>query len=357
MKAIIDELYSNRTLRGSDLMSIIECSDTDYLFFRAVERQKEYYGNSVYIRGLIEISNYCKNNCFYCGIRRDNSHLKRYRLTEPEILDCADAGYKLGFRTFVLQGGEDLHYSDKEICQIVFSIKSKYPDCAVTLSIGEKSKDTYRAYKNAGTDRYLLRHETANDEHYKKLHPTSMSLSVRKECLWNLKELGFQVGSGFMVGSPYQTLETIVEDLGFLEKLQPDMIGIGPFIPHCDTPFANKEKGSVLRCLNLIAILRLMFPYSLIPSTTALASIVPDGRERGILAGANVVMPNLSPNSVRSLYSLYNGKLSCGSEAAEAKDELSRLMESIGYKVVTDIGNVNRDNIKTTKNEAVAVMI
>lgn len=343
MKAIIDELYSNRTLSDSDLMSIIACSDPKYLFLRARERQKEYYGNSVYIRGLIEISNYCKNNCFYCGIRRDNSQLTRYRLTESEILDCADAGYKLGFRTFVLQGGEDLHYSDKEICSIIHSLKSKYPDCAVTLSIGEKSKDSYRAYKDAGADRYLLRHETANEKHYKKLHPESMSLSARKECLWNLKELGFQVGSGFMVGSPYQTLETIVEDLRFLEELQPDMIGIGPFIPHCDTPFADKEKGSVLRCLNLIAILRLMFPYSLIPSTTALASIEPDGRERGILAGANVVMPNLSPNSVRSLYSLYNGKLSTGSEAAEAKDQLSRLMESIGYKVVTDIGNVKRN--------------
>lgn len=343
MKNIIDKLYNTKTLDDSEFVELIDCTDTDYLFSQAVKQRKKYYGTDVYIRGLIEISNYCKNNCLYCGIRRDNISLTRYRLSKDDILSCADEGYELGFRTFVLQGGEDLHYSDDEICSIVYDIKNSHPDCAVTLSIGEKSKDSYRAYKNAGADRYLLRHETADSEHYKKLHPKSMSLEVRKECLWNLKELGYQVGSGFMVGSPYQTKETLVKDLRFLEELQPDMIGIGPFLPHCDTPFANESKGSIERCLNLIAILRLMFPYSLIPSTTALASISPTGRERGILAGANVVMPNLSPNSVRSLYSLYNGKLSTGSEAAEAKNKLSKLMQSIGYKIVTDIGNVKRN--------------
>lgn len=343
MKNIIDKLYDTKTLDDEEFIELIDCNDADYLFSQAVKQRKKYYGNTVYIRGLIEISNHCKNNCLYCGIRRDNISLTRYRLSKDDIISCTNEGYKLGFRTFVLQGGEDLHYSDDEICSIVYGIKNNHPDCAVTLSIGEKTKDSYRAYKNAGADRYLLRHETADSEHYKKLHPESMSLEVRKECLWNLKELGYQVGSGFMVGSPYQTKETLVKDLRFLEELQPDMIGIGPFLPHCDTPFAKESKGSIERCLNLIAILRLMFPYSLIPSTTALASISPTGRERGILAGANVVMPNLSPNSVRSLYSLYNGKLSTGSEAAEAKSELAKLMESIGYEIVTDIGNVKRN--------------
>lgn len=342
MKNIIDELYNTNTLNDDGLLQLIDCTDTDYLFSCAVRQRKKYYGNKVYIRGLIEISNHCKNNCFYCGIRRDNTTLTRYRLTKEDILTCADEGYSLGFRTFVLQGGEDLHYSDDEICSIVYGIKEKYPDCAVTLSIGEKTKESYRMYKDAGADRYLLRHETADSEHYSKLHPESMSLDTRKDCLWNLKELGYQVGSGFMVGSPYQTKECIVKDLRFLEELQPDMIGIGPFLPHCDTPFKNEPSGSIERCLNLIAILRLMFPHSLIPSTTALASISPTGRERGILAGANVVMPNLSPENVRSLYSLYNGKLSTGSEAAQAKEELSSLMKSIGYEVVTDIGNVKK---------------
>lgn len=343
MKNIIDKLYDTKTLDDEEFIELIDCTDTDYLFSKAVKQRKKYYDNTVYIRGLIEISNHCKNDCLYCGIRRSNSTLTRYRLSKNDILTCTDEGYRLGFRTFVLQGGEDLYYSDNEICSIVYEIKSKHPDCAVTLSIGEKPKDSYRAYKNAGADRYLLRHETADSEHYRKLHPESMSLEVRKKCLWDLKELGYQVGSGFMVGSPYQTQETLVKDLRFLEELQPDMIGIGPFLPHSATPFANESKGSIERCLNLIAILRLMFPYSLIPSTTALASISPTGRERGILAGANVVMPNLSPNSVRSLYSLYNGKLSTGSEAAEAKSELAKLMQSIGYKIVTDIGNVKRN--------------
>lgn len=342
MKNIIDKLYNSRTVDDNEFMSLIDCDTPEYLFEKAVFKRKEYYGNSVYIRGLIEVSNHCKNNCFYCGIRRDNTSLERYRLSHNDILKCTDEGYRLGFRTFVLQGGEDLYYSDYEICSIIYDIKTNHPDCAVTLSIGEKSKESYRAYKSAGADRYLLRHETADNEHYNRLHPHSMSLDNRKQCLWNLKELGYQVGSGFMVGSPYQTLETLVKDLRFLEELQPDMIGIGPFLPHCQTPFANEKKGSIKRCLNLISILRLMFPYSLIPSTTALATISPDGREKGILAGANVVMPNLSPSNVRELYSLYDNKLSTGSEAAEAKNELTRLMDKIGYEIVTDIGHVKK---------------
>lgn len=343
MKSIIDKLYEEKNLDDDELKHVIDCSEPQYLFSLADKRRREYYGNEVYIRGLIEFTNYCKNNCYYCGIRSGNKKLTRYRLTESEILECTNHGYDLGFRTFVLQGGEDLHYDTSEICSIVHSIKNLHPDCAVTLSIGEKSREEYKAYRNAGADRYLLRHETANNAHYSSLHPDSMSLKNRKQCLWDLKELGFQVGSGFMVGSPGQTLDTLVEDLRFLQELKPDMIGIGPFLPHCDTPFANEKKGSIERCLNLISILRLMFPYALIPSTTALASIRSDGREKGILAGANVVMPNLSPMRTRSLYELYNNKLSTGSEAAEAKKQLSDLMQKIGYRIVTDIGNVKKE--------------
>lgn len=342
MNNIINKLYETRNLSDDEFSCLLNNDTTKYLYEKSVSRRYEYYKNHVYIRGLIEISNYCKNNCFYCGIRRDNISLKRYRLTKDDILSCAENGYKLGFRTFVLQGGEDLYYSDDDICDIVYSLKSKYPDCAVTLSIGEKTKATYRAYKSAGADRYLLRHETADATHYALLHPESMSLDTRKKCLWDLKESGFQVGSGFMVGSPYQTHENIISDLRFLQELEPDMIGIGPFLPHCDTPFRDMRPGSYGMTLKMIAILRLMFPYALIPSTTALASISPDGRTEGILAGANVVMPNLSPTDVRKLYALYNNKASFGNEAAEAKEQLCMEMSNIGYEVVTSIGNVKK---------------
>ena len=346
MKDIIDKLYNTQKLDDDELKQLIDCNTPEYLFSRSRERRHEYYSDTVYLRGLIEFSNHCKNDCLYCGIRRSNINVQRYRLTKDDILHCTDTGYELGFRTFVLQGGEDLYLKDKDICDIVYSIKANYPDCAVTLSIGEKSRDTYMAYKNAGTDRYLLRHETADEEHYKKLHPADMSLTNRKRCLWDLKELGFQVGSGFMVGSPYQTKDTLIKDIGFLRELMPDMIGIGPFLPHSDTPFGVEKKGSFKMTLNLIAILRLMFPYALIPSTTALATIDENGREKGILAGANVVMPNLSPENIRSLYSLYDGKLSSGSEAAEEKNNLCRRIRDIGYKAVTDRGDVKKTKIK-----------
>lgn len=342
MKNCIDKLYRTTTLDEKSLIQILKSDNDDYLFSAARKRQNEYYGNKIYIRGLIEFTNYCKNNCYYCGIRRGNSNLTRYRLTKNEILMCTDNGYKLGFRTFVLQGGEDMFFKDEDLCDIIYSIKSNHPDCAVTLSVGEKNYDTYKAYKTAGADRYLLRHETANNAHYQKLHPSDMDLKTRKECLFNLKKLGFQTGSGFMVGSPFQTFSDIYYDLMFLKELQPDMIGIGPFLPHSCTPFKEKQKGSLTLTLKLIAILRLMFPYSLIPSTTALASLSGEGRERGILAGANVVMPNLSPQNVRDLYSLYNEKATSGNESAEEIKKLSDSFKKIGYKIVTDIGNVNK---------------
>lgn len=343
MNNLVDKLFETGDLSDDELKILIESDEFNEPLAEVADiRRRENYGDKVYIRGLIEFTNYCRNNCYYCGIRRDNKKAERYRLTKDEILLCCDEGYKLGFRTFVMQGGEDPYYTDKMICDIVSKIKSRYPDCAVTLSIGEKSRESYQAFFDAGADRYLLRHETADPEHYGKLHPEAMSLENRKECLFDLKEIGYQVGSGFMVGSPYQTTENLISDLRFLQKLQPDMIGIGPYITHADTPFAEFKSGDVMLTLRLVSILRLMFPYALIPSTTALGTIHPQGRELGLKAGANVVMPNLSPVSVRKLYSLYENKICTGEEAAQCRGCLERRVESAGYKIVTDIGNVRK---------------
>lgn len=343
MNNLVDKLFETGDLSDDELKILIESDEFNEPLAEAADiRRRENYGDKVYIRGLIEFTNYCRNNCYYCGIRRDNKKAERYRLTKDEILLCCDEGYKLGFRTFVMQGGEDPHYTDEMICDIVSKIKSRYPDCAVTLSIGEKPRESYQAFFDAGADRYLLRHETADLEHYGKLHPEAMSLENRKECLFDLKEIGYQVGSGFMVGSPYQTTENLISDLRFLQKLQPDMIGIGPYITHADTPFAEFKSGDVMLTLRLVSILRLMFPYALIPSTTALGTIHPQGRELGLKAGANVVMPNLSPVSVRKLYSLYENKICTGEEAAQCRGCLERRVESAGYKIVTDIGNVRK---------------
>lgn len=343
MNNLVDKLFETGDLSDDELKILIESDEFNEPLAEAADiRRRENYGDKVYIRGLIEFTNYCRNNCYYCGIRRDNKKAERYRLTKDEILLCCDEGYRLGFRTFVMQGGEDPYYTDEMICDIVSKIKSRYPDCAVTLSIGEKPRESYQAFFDAGADRYLLRHETADPEHYGKLHPEAMSLENRKECLFDLKEIGYQVGSGFMVGSPYQTTENLLSDLRFLQKLQPDMIGIGPYITHADTPFAEFKSGDVMLTLRLVSILRLMFPYALIPSTTALGTIHPQGRELGLKAGANVVMPNLSPVSVRKLYSLYENKICTGEEAAQCRGCLERRVESAGYKIVTDIGNVRK---------------
>lgn len=343
MNNLVDKLFETGDLSDDELKILIESDEFNEPLAEAADiRRRENYGDKVYIRGLIEFTNYCRNNCYYCGIRRDNKKAERYRLTKDEIPLCCDEGYRLGFRTFVMQGGEDPYYTDEMICDIVSKIKSRYPDCAVTLSIGEKPRESYQAFFDAGADRYLLRHETADPEHYGKLHPEAMSLENRKECLFDLKEIGYQVGSGFMVGSPYQTTENLISDLRFLQKLQPDMIGIGPYITHADTPFAEFKSGNVMLTLRLVSILRLMFPYALIPSTTALGTIHPQGRELGLKAGANVVMPNLSPVSVRKLYSLYENKICTGEEAAQCRGCLERRVESAGYKIVTDIGNVRK---------------
>ncbi len=342
MKELIDKLYETQELERSELLLILNNFNADiseYLFDKARFVSKKHFGNSIYTRGLIEFTNFCKNDCYYCGISRSNQNADRYRLSMEEILSCCETGYELGFRTFVLQGGEDGYYSEDKVVEIIKGIKSAYPDCAITLSIGERSYEAYKRFFEAGADRYLLRHETATDEHYNKLHPAELSLSERKQCLYNLKEIGFQVGTGFMVGSPFQTMENIAEDLLFLKEFKPHMIGIGPFIPHKDTRFLNEKQGSLDLTLLLIGILRLMNPKALIPATTALGTIDKNGREMGILAGANVVMPNLSPVSVRKKYSLYDNKICTGEEAAECRFCLQNRVQKIGYELVVDRGD------------------
>lgn len=342
-KSLPIKLKEEKNLSDEELLKLLSTNEYDSeLHTLADEVRREIYGEDVYIRGLIEISNYCKNDCYYCGIRRGNKSAVRYRLTKDDILACCEEGYKLGFRTFVMQGGEDPYYTDDVMCGIVSAVRERYSDCAITLSLGERSYESYLALYNAGANRYLLRHETANAEHYGKLHPQSMNLQNRKDCLFNLKEIGYQVGSGFMVGSPYQTTENLVEDLRFLQKLSPDMIGIGPYVTHAQTPFASFENGSVELTLRLLSVLRLMFPYVLLPSTTALGTLHPQGRELGLKAGANVIMPNLSPVKVRKLYELYENKICTGEEAAQCRGCLEKRVEAAGYKIVTDIGNVKR---------------
>lgn len=324
-----------------ELLSAYNDEETLVCLRKEADRlRRKYYGNKVYMRGLIEFTNFCKNNCYYCGIRRDNKNASRYRLTEEEILSCCKNGYELGFRTFVLQGGEDPYFTDEKIVDIVKKIRSTYPDCAITLSIGEKTKESYRLYKEAGADRYLLRHETANEDHYRYLHPERMSLANRKQCLRDLKELGYQTGAGFMVGAPGQTLECLAEDLVFLKELHPEMVGIGPFIPHHDTKFAKKPAGSVEMTLFLLSILRIILPKCLLPATTALGTADPRGREKGLLAGANVVMPNLSPVKDRKKYELYDNKICTGDEAAECRVCLKNRVKSVGFELVEDRGDV-----------------
>ena len=342
LRQIITEIEQTRNITREQLDCLLQTDDaqtTAFLRERARETADAVYGKKVFIRGLIEFTNYCKNDCIYCGIRRSNKKADRYRLTEAEILSCCAQGYELGFRTFVLQGGEDPYFTDDKICDLVQQIKSQYPDCAVTLSIGEKEKESYQAFFDAGADRYLLRHETADEAHYKMLHPAEMSWQHRMQCLWDLKEIGFQVGCGFMVGSPGQTVDTLYEDLQFIRKLQPHMVGIGPFIPQKDTPFGNEAAGTMEQTLRLLSILRLIHPHVLLPSTTALGTIHPLGREKGIQAGANVVMPNLSPTAVREKYKLYDNKICTGDEAAECRHCMARRMESVGYRVVVDRGD------------------
>ena len=343
---LIQKLAETHSLSLSDYTYLIENHSeeaAELLAGLAVNVRKRIYKNTVFIRGLIEISNICKNDCLYCGIRKSNKSCDRYRLTREQILTCAEEGYLLGFRTFVLQGGEDAYFTDNVLCKIIKDLKNHYPECAITLSLGERSTESYKRLYDAGADRYLLRHETADKNHYEKLHPSDMSFEHRMECLDYLKKIGYQTGCGFMVGSPYQTSKTLAEDLKFIEVFQPDMCGIGPFIPHKNTPFKENKAGTVELTCYLLSVIRLICPSVLLPSTTALGTIHPLGRELGIQAGANVVMPNLSPCSVRKKYELYNNKICTGAESAQAIDNLKQRVKAIGYEIVTDRGD--RKNI------------
>lgn len=340
MTELIEKLYLTGNLGDNELKSLIESNEcSDLLAEYADKIRQKYYGKKVFLRGLIEISNYCRNNCYYCGIRRENKNTKRYRLNREQILSCCETGYKLGFRTFVMQGGEDSYFTDEFVCTLISEIKKRYPECAVTLSLGERSYESYYKMKEAGADRYLLRQEAASSELYKKIHPPEMSLENRIKCLFNLRELGYQVGAGFMVGVPFQSTENIIEDLRFLQKLQPHMIGIGTFIPHHETPFASENSGTLELTIRLIGIIRLMFPKVLLPATTALGTISPNGRELGLKTGCNVVMPNLSPVSVRKKYDLYDNKICTDEESAECVLCLQKRIQSVGYEVSSERGD------------------
>ena len=342
MRQWVDKLRKERTLRPEEFRQLLTECDGELLRYineQAQEVSRRHFGNRICIRGLIEVSICCRNNCYYCGIRKGKPILERYRLTAESILDCCKQGYELGFRTFVLQGGEDPVLTDERIENIVSAIHRNYPDCAITLSLGEKPREAYERFFQAGANRYLLRHETYDKSHYRQLHPEGMSYGRRLQCLQDLKEIGYQTGTGSMVGSPGQTVEHLMQDILFIEQLRPEMIGIGPFLPHRDTPFAQSPCGTVEQTILLLSIFRLMHPSALIPATTALATLTPDGREQGILAGANVVMPNLSPQEKRKKYTLYKNKASLGAESAEGLRILQQQLENIGYQISFDRGD------------------
>ena len=342
MKSLIDKLETNHTLSKDEFVQLIQnhtSEDARYLFERARCLRQKHFGTAVFLRGLIEVSSYCHNDCLYCGIRHSNATAERYRLTDEQILSCCAQGHALGFRTFVMQGGEDSKFTDERMVALIRQIKQQYPDSAITLSLGERKRDSYQRMFEAGADRYLLRHETANAEHYGQLHPSWMSHAKRMQCLQDLKEIGYQVGTGFMVGSPFQTAEHLAEDLMFIAQFQPAMVGIGPYIPHHATPFADQPAGTVEQTLFLLGILRVMMPQLLLPATTALGTMDPQGREKGLMAGANVIMPNLSPADDRSKYMIYDNKLATGAESAEGLAELNRIIESVGYHVEQSRGD------------------
>lgn len=339
---MIQQIAQNRDITLEQLQLLLTVSDEGViseLFDTARRTAQSVYGNKIFMRGLIEISSYCKNNCLYCGIRRSKQGVARYRLTPDEIYDCCEQGHKLGFRTFVLQGGEDMWFNDDRMCDIVSTIRHRFPDCAITLSLGERSRDSYQRLFDAGADRYLLRHETATPEHYAFLHPDDMSFENRMQCLYDLKEIGYQVGCGFMVGSPRQTVNTLFRDIQFIRSFQPEMVGIGPFIPASGTPFADAPAGTVELTLRLLAIIRLVHPHVLLPATTALGTLHEQGRELGIMAGANVVMPNLSPQVHRREYSIYDNKLATGSEAAESAADIRERLKAIGEEAPEERGD------------------
>ena len=339
---IIDKLNKNKTLDECEWEKLIsDYTKEDYEYSSSIAREiaKEKFSNKLYLRGIVEFSNICKNDCLYCGIRRSNNNVHRYRLTKDEILECCNLGYELGYRTFVFQGGEDAYFTDEILCDIIKTVKEKFSDCAITMSVGERSLESYKKMYNAGADRYLLRHETADCSHYQKLHPENMRLETRLQCLKNLKEIGFQTGCGMMIGSPYQTAKELSCDMKFISEFKPHMIGMGPFISHKDTPFKNEENGSVYLTLFLLSLCRIMLPNVLLPATTALGTLDKEGQKKGVLSGCNVVMPNLSPNSVRKKYMLYDNKIGSDFDAFQSLEFLKHQVEEIGYEIVNIRGD------------------
>lgn len=346
MRELVELLASGKELDATDLGQLLRSAATDQnvlnlLRQNAVRTARKQFGLGIYIRGLIELSSYCYCDCLYCGLRRSNRSAERYRLSIDEVMECCKEGYKLGFRTFVLQGGEDGTHSDEWLEELVCRIRSRYEDVAITLSLGERGEASYLRLKRAGANRYLLRHEAANEALYESLHPKGRGLQHRLSCLEALKRCGYQTGMGMMIGVKGQTIEHLVEDLLLIRKMQPEMVGIGPFLPHHATPLGNEPAGDLQLTLATIAIVRLMLPHALIPSTTALATLTPRGRLEGILSGANVVMPNLSPSDVRAKYAIYENKASWGKEAAEGLAALESELQSIGYHIDYARGDYN----------------
>ena len=344
-KQIIQKLKEERKLSHNEWVQIIETFTEDDAAFAADTAREiavSRFGKKVFFRGIVEYSNICKCDCLYCGIRKSNCKVDRYRLSKEDILECCREGYESGFRTFVLQGGEDGYFTDERLVDIVKTIRESYPDCAITLSVGERSYESYKLLKQAGADRFLRRHESADNGLYSQWHPSGQTLENRKRCLYDLKRLGYQTGCGFMVGAPFQTADHLATDMEFLTEFQPEMVGIGPFIPHCDTPFGIYSAGSVELTLFLLSLTRILLPDALLPATTALGTVRGDGRKLGVLAGCNVVMPNLSPFSVRKKYMLYNDKAGTGDDAKAGVEKLSRQMSEIGYEVVSERGDFKK---------------
>lgn len=343
-KILIDKLYINNSLEKNELKFLLKNLNPlmrEYLIEKAFETRKKIYGKTVYFRGLMEITNICKHNCLYCGIRAKNSKADRYSLSKETILNCCFSGYNLGYRTFVLQGGENSKITDEFLIDIISILKNKFKDIAITLSLGERGKNSFKKLYDAGADRYLIRHETFNKKLYKKLHP-NMSYKNRIKSLYILKKIGYQVGSGFLIGLPSLKLEDYYKDLIFLKKLKPHMIGIGPFIPHINTPLKNEKGGSSYDTITLIAILRLLLPDVLLPATTALVTLDPNSRNLAFRAGANVIMPNISPLSSRKKYTLYNGKAFLGDEAGEEMEIIIKHIKEAGFIPVLSKG----DNVR-----------
>lgn len=341
-KSVATKLIREHSLSAAEWRILLENPTpelTEVLRQSARELTDRMFGRQVYVRGLIEFTNICKKDCYYCGIRKSNSCAERYRLSEEEILQCCKDGYTAGFRTFVLQGGEDGYFTEERLCHLIKEIHREYPECAVTLSVGEWERESYRKFYEAGAERFLLRQETSDEAHYGKLHPSGQMFSTRMECLYNLKEIGYQTGCGFLVGSPYQTLDCIIEDLLFLERFRPQMVGIGPFLPAKNTPFSEQPAGSSELTLLLLSVIRLMLPEVLLPATTALGTARKDGRLQGLLHGANVIMPNLSPKRVREKYALYDNKIHSGNEAAEHLEALRAELAKEDFTVAISRGD------------------